>query len=63
MGMEDLAVKGYSAADSSLLCQFVDSVDSAAASGAEPREVEAVVLQSLSVTVDCLGLAAEFESD
>lgn len=58
MAMGESAVRGYSAADQCLLCQSGDSADSAAASAAESAAAEAVVLRSLSVTLDSLGPAA-----
>jgi len=62
MVMEELVVKGYSAAGLCLLCRSGDSVVSVVSFVAVSGEVAAVVPQSLSVTGDCLGLAVGSES-
>ena len=62
MAMEELDVKGYSAAGLCLLCRCGDSVVSAVSSAAVSGEVVAVVPQSLSETGDRLGLPAGSES-
>ena len=62
MAMEELVVKGYSAAGRCLLCRCEDSVVSAVSSAAVSGEVSTVTPQSLSGTGDCLGLAAGSES-
>ena len=62
MAMEELVVKGYSAAGLCLLCRSGDSVVSAVSSAAGSGEVVVVGPQSWSVTKDCLGLPAGSES-